>query len=293
MEKQKKITDKIAAFSVRFLTRLFPKITPNVCKKNAKLAGSLIYEYFPIRYSEIKKNIELSNLNLSSQRVDSVIRKIFEYQFMNLIEFMRINTLTEKNINNRVKFLGLSHFDESLSKGKGVILLTAHFGNWEYLGASLSIKGYPLHSMVRFQTGNFDEEINKLRKLSGNKIFGRNRSARKVLKILKNNGIVGLLSDQHSDNMGYEVDFLGRKCMATGSPVAFSLKSGAPIVPAMIIREDFEKFRVEILPPIGLEITGNKERDIHDGTQKYTTIIENFIKRYPEQWFWFHKRWRN
>ena len=147
--------------------------------------------------------------------------------------------------------------------------------------------------MVRFQSGEFDKEVNNLRRLSGNQIFGRNRSALKVMKILKNNGIVGLLSDQYTNNSGYRVKFFGRECKATGAPVAFAIKSGAKLIPAFAIREDFEKFLVKILPPIGLEISGNRERDIHDGTQKYTKVIENFIRKYPEQWFWFHRRWRS
>lgn len=283
--------DPLAAGLVRTLSRTLPHISTRNAARLADM-GRLLPWLLPVRRRLVMEQLAASDLPLGAQQARRLWRAMVWHQWQNLLEFLRSPRLNRENLAETVTIRGAEHFDRALAAGRGALLVTAHFGNWELLGASLSLVGYPLHSMVRRQSGAFDKAINHLREASGNQVFDRVRSGRRILRVLKENGIVGILADQHTDNAGIPVSFLGRPCKASAAPVALALKSRAPLIPAFAIREGYERHRIEILPPIGLEETGNRERDTADGTRKYTRVIENYVRRYPAQWFWFHRRWR-
>lgn len=283
--------DAVSAALLEGLSRLLSRLPAAPCALLPAL-GEALALIPPLRAGEIRENLLRSDLAIPRGRIPGLVRRIFRHQAANLVEFLRLPLLTRERLPGIVSFRGLEHFDRALARGRGAVLLTAHFGNWEYLGAALSLAGYPLRSMVRNQGKRLDEAVNGLRALSGNVLFDRNRSGRKILRALQENAIVGVLADQHSDNAGVRVDFLGRPCMATSAPVAFALKSGAPLIPAFDLRLSFERHEVIVLPPIGLERTGDRERDLAVGTRRAQKVIETMVRRHPEQWFWFHRRWR-
>lgn len=283
--------DPLAAGLVRNLSRFLPSLPRQIFEPLIEPGGHLL-SLLPIRRKLVDEQLAAVNLNFSTRQRRALWLAIVTHQWQNLLEFLRLPSLTKENLADRITFSGLEHFEQARTAGRGALLVTAHFGNWEVMGASLALAGYPLDMMVRRQSGQFDEIVTSLRETPGNRVFDRVNSGRKILRILKENGIVGVVSDQHTDNAGVPVTFLGRPCKATGAPVAFALKTGAPIIPGYSVRLGFERHHVVLLPPIGLEVTGDKERDIADGTMKYTRVIENFVRRHPEQWFWFHRRWR-
>lgn len=283
--------DRATALLLRGLVRALGRV-PAPLAARLEALGDLFHEAIPIRRAEMRAAILASDLALPARRIDPLIRQVYRHQILNLVEFIRIGRLAPDRLDEIFTFRGLEHFDRALAAGRGVVLLTAHFGNWEYLGAALAHRGYPLRSIVRKQGGAFDAEINRLRGLSGHVVFDRNRSGRRILQYLKENAIVGMAADQHSDNAGVRLEFLGRPCMATAAPVAFALKSGAALIPAFDLRVGFERHDVIVLPPIGLERTGDRDRDLAENTRRAQKAIEAMVRRHPEQWFWFHKRWR-
>lgn len=284
--------DPLAAGIVRHLSRILPGL-PRPAAAALTVPVGHVLSLLPIRRKLVEEQLEATGIAITPREKRRLWKAIIDHQCQNLLEFLRLPSLTRENLPERVTFSGLEHFDRAREAGRGAVLVTAHFGNWELMGAALGLAGYPLQMLVRRQSGQFDEAITRLREAPGNQVIDRVNSGRKIMRVLKQNGIVGMVSDQHTDNAGVPVTFLGRPCKATGAPVAFALKTGAPVIPGYSVRLGFERHHVHLLPPIGLEITGDSQRDIADGTLKYTRVIENFVRRHPELWFWFHRRWRD
>ncbi|HID55316.1 TPA: hypothetical protein EYP37_02215 [Candidatus Poribacteria bacterium] len=205
---------------------------------------------------------------------------------MNIAEFGRFSSLTRSELMRMVRFEGMENLDRALSLGKGVLLLTAHFGNWELLGAALAAHGYEVNAIVRnLRVKSLDRIVNEIRSNAGFRPFYRERGLKSALLSLKRNQILALLADIDTRSEGVFVDFFGRPAYTPVGPVLISMKTGAPIVPAFIVRE-VKGHRVFIGEPI--RPTGNVRSDV----QRLTKMVEGFIRRYPHQWIWMHRRWR-
>ena len=211
----------------------------------------------------------------------------------NLIEFMRFPRLNSDNINKLVRFEGKEHIDNALKKGKGVIILTAHFGNWELFGASLSLSGYSLNVIARqIRSQTLDKLVKKHREMTGVASIDRDRSIKTALRCLKRNELLGILADIDTRVDGVFVNFFGRLAYTPYGPVAISLKTGAALVPAFIVRQDDDSHCISVELPLNLYRSGNWETDIKVNTSRFTKIIESYIRRYPDQWIWMHRRWK-
>jgi len=188
---------------------------------------------------------------------------------------------------------GREHFDNGRAKGNGVIAVTAHFANWELLGGWLAMSGYP-GSVVgrRIYYDKYDKLLVATRAKMKLETIYRDESPRRILKALRDNRVLGIVPDQDVDTVdGVFVDFFGRPAYTPSAPVRFAMASGAPLVPCFLIREE-KKYRIVIEPPIQLEDTGDKEKDLITNTQKWVSAQERFIRQYPHLWVWNHKRWK-
>jgi len=225
--------------------------------------------------------------------IRSIARKAFENLAMIAVEMVKFPRINSSNIDKYVRMENSRIVDESFRAGRGTIILTAHFGNWELLAMTLRVKGYPGVAVGRkIYFHKYDEYLNSLRKIHDVNVIDRGQSPRAFLKILKSNRIVGILADQDVDSVeGVFVNFFGRPAYTPIGPVALAKATGAAIVPAFIIREGLHhRFIVE--KPLELVDTGDKERDFVTNTQAWSDILESFIRKYPEQWVWMHRRWK-
>jgi KDO2-lipid IV(A) lauroyltransferase len=191
--------------------------------------------------------------------------------------------------------VGLEKIDGALKKGKGLLLLTSHSGNWELLGAYLAFKGYPLHVVG---APSYDPRLDKLiiknRQHSGARYIARGASAsKKILQALRRNEIIGLLIDQDSKKFdGVFVDFMGREAFTPKGPVLLAIKKNAPIVPIAIHMHRDYRHLIEVGDEIALEISGDEAHDLTVNTQKCSKAIEKYILEQPTQWIWMHNRWK-
>ena len=188
---------------------------------------------------------------------------------------------------------GRHHMESAVNKGKGVLSLTAHFGNWELLtivGAILDIKLGIVYRPLDFPPLN--QIIVDLRTRFGAELIQRRKSFRKILLLLREKGTAALLMDQNVDwYEGVFVDFFGRPTCTNKGMALLALKSDAPVVPVFLVRES-GGFTVKFFPEIPLVKTGDRTKDIEINTQRYTRAIESMVRQYPEQWFWVHRRWK-
>jgi len=187
----------------------------------------------------------------------------------------------------------MQNFEDAFHRGKGVIMLTGHFGNWELLGAWLTSKNYPLRVIGKPTTNpKLDKLIVKTRNQSGYINIARGTETREIIRTLKEGSPLGVLMDQDTRVKGVFVDFFGKKANTPVGPILLSKRYDAPIIPAfMYIKEDLT-YHIKCFDPIELTDTGNTEEDIIINTQKCSDIYEEIIRAHPEQWVWMHKRWR-
>lgn len=245
------------------------------------------------------RNIAIENLKLAfgKEKTEIEIRRIAARAFENLgktaVEIVNFPKINKSNIDRFVRIKNIEILDKAFEKGRGVLVLTGHFGNWELLALTLRIKGYPGAAIGRrIYFDRYDKFLNRLRKVHDVNIIYRDESPKKVLRVLRDNGIIGILADQDMDSVeGVFVNFFGQPAYTPVGPVALARASGASLVPLFIIREDGHHTLV-IEKPIELVDTGNGEADMITNTESWSLVVESYIRRYPEQWVWMHRRWK-
>lgn len=247
------------------------------------------------------RGIALKNLETAfgrekdSSEIYNIAKNIFENLGMNLIEFCRIPRLNSGNIDKIVTVRGFDNFLNAYKKNKGVLFLTAHFGNWELMAVSHALKGYPLNVVVREPDNPvFADFINHVRTMCGNKIMDKRSQMRGLLNALKKKECVGVLLDQNVTwSEGVFVDFFGKLAATNKGLALLAIKSHAPVIPVFIIRRDSETHELIFGKEIPVQITDDKRADILINTARFTKVIEDMIRKYPAQWFWVHQRWKS
>ncbi len=237
----------------------------------------------------LKQSLELSN----ERTVRITAKKCFKNLGKTLVEFMRFPRMNPLKIQKYVSFEGIQHVHNALVHGKGAIILTGHFGNWELLAASISASIAPLFPIVReLRSPRLNTLVSSYRDKAGYSTIDRDTGIRQALRCLKRNELLGIVADVDTTVNGVFVDFFGRPAYTPYSPIAFALKTGAAILPSFIIRQSDGTHRAIIEPPLKLIRCEDKEKELVINTQKFTKIIESYIREYPEQWIWMHKRWK-
>ncbi|MCK4859160.1 MAG: lysophospholipid acyltransferase family protein [Candidatus Omnitrophica bacterium] len=245
-----------------------------------------------------KRQITLRNLELAfgKEKSNAELRKIACQVSQEICRYW-IEILQFLHFPSRFKIeiKGQKNLDMALSQGKGVILVSAHFGNFPLMIAVLTQKGYKIKTIMRHMHDlKSDKLFCQLRqKLNIRSIMLQSRqvSVSKCLNALRKNEVLLIQIDQHAGAGGIFVDFFGKPAATTSSPVIFALRTGAPILPVFILREA-EVHNIIIEPNVGLYLGSNKEEIVKKTMSKLTKIVECYVKKHPEQWAWLHKRWK-
>ena len=200
-----------------------------------------------------------------------------------------------RDVRQHVDFVGLEHFRDAEANGRGVLLLTAHLGNWELGALAHGAVVGPLHVMVRpIENPLVDRLVERRREAHANRVIRKRNAARQVLAVLQRNGTVGILADQNTTlKEAVFVSFLGRPAATNKGLAWLALRSGAAVVPAFAWW-DYETLRhiVEYGPAIELSRTGRRSVDLATNSQLFQNALEERIRRHPDQWLWMHRRWK-
>jgi Kdo2-lipid IVA lauroyltransferase/acyltransferase len=210
-------------------------------------------------------------------------------------EFSQFPKITRNNIAERMVYEGFENYERAARKGRGVLLLTGHFGAWELCAFAQGVYGHPLSFLVRpLDNPLLDRLIARYRTRSGNRLIDKNDAVRAVLKRLRQGEDVGLLVDVNMvAEEGVFCDFFGIPACSTTGLAVFALRADAPVVPGFLIwDESLRKHVLRFEPEVPLIRTGDFKEEVRLNTQAYTKVIERFVRRYPEQWLWIHKRWQ-
>lgn len=283
--------DKISIFFyniIRFSLKHFP---PVFGRYLAKLIAKLAYLLTSKRRKTVRYNLKKA-LNLNDEKAESLIKEVYLNLGYNFTEFLMQDSFNKEDIEKMVEFKGLEHIDTALAEQKGVIIYTAHYGNWEFLGAALDKKGYSIDAIAREQNNSiFDKKINQIREDSGVGVIPKGIAVRKVFKSLKKNKIVGFLGDQDARSRGWKLKFFDRDASTYAGAVEFAQRTGALIVPAFLKRKGWLEHELIVYPPrkIAKELT---EVELKQELQELLKITEEEIKKAPANWMWLHKRWK-
>ena len=239
-------------------------------------------------------NLRIAFPDWNDAQRKAVIRGMLRSLGWMAAEFARFAKYTKRNIRQIVVLDGHENFLEGQRRGKGVLYLTGHIGAWELSSFAHALYGYPLHYMARpIENRRIDAFVNRYRCLSGNQPIFKNESARVTLKVLQAAGTIGILADQNTmPQEAVFVDFFGKAASATTGIARLALHTDAAVVPGYAVWDEaLGKYRLRFEPPVELIRTGDMERDILENTQKFTKVLEDVIRKYPEQWVWVHGRW--
>ena len=231
------------------------------------------------------KNLEMAGLagreRITTGVFDSVARLV--------VTFARFPQITRANVAEWIRYEGLENFQQAQARGKGVLVATGHFGNWELSAFAHAYLAAPMHIVVRpIDNPRIDALVETRRKLSGNRAIAKKDAARGILRALAAGHAVGVLIDQNTTpDQGVFIEFFGVKACAGSAFVKLAHHSGAAVVPGYALWSDKEGRYVLRFEP-AVEMTGDVQRD----TQQVHARLEAAIRKNPDQWLWIHRRWK-
>jgi KDO2-lipid IV(A) lauroyltransferase len=224
-----------------------------------------------------------------------ILRGVFTSLGRQLAELCQFPTYTPENVDAVVVYDGLENYERAYGQGKGVLFLTAHFGAWELSAFAHSLHGHWLHVVMRPMDNEYlDRLLQHYRTMHGNKTVAKDDFVRGLMAAMKAGETVGILMDTNmTPPQGIFVDFFGIPACTASGLARIALRTDAAVVPGFTIWDPaLRKYRLRFDPALELIRTGGLEADIASNTQMFTQVIEDYVRKYPDQWLWVHRRWK-
>ncbi len=240
------------------------------------------------------RNLELAFPEMDERERERILRGCFTNLGRLLGEFSQFSRATPESLSRIVECQGLENLQAARERGRGVILFTGHLGAWELSSFALSAFGHPLSFLVRrIDNPRVEQMIEKTRTRFGNRSIDKRAAMRPMLRTLRAGGTLGTLVDLNTQpHEGIFVDFFGIPASTTSGLATLALHTGAAVLPVFVPwDEKQQRFTLHIDPPLTITPTGNQTEDIRQLTSLFTSVVESYVRRYPEQWLWIHKRW--
>ncbi len=265
----------------------------------AKFMGMAAFYLIGQYRHRVRSNLSIGfGKEKTMDEIEDLMREVFYHFTLTPLETLYLVANVHKvgRLVKLIKIEGREYLEEALSKGRGVIGLGAHLGSFTLLGTRLAVEGYPFNIIIN--EGNFpmlSKRLARYQRILGQKPFSPKRNISMIkysLNCLQRNEILYLIADEQQRRGGIPVVFFGQEAYTPPGPAIFSLKTGAPILPMFILREGGLPKRLVIHPPLEIETSLDERRDIERLTAQFTKVIEETIRKYPEQWAWLNRRWK-
>ncbi|MEA3305263.1 MAG: hypothetical protein U9R52_00450 [Candidatus Omnitrophota bacterium] len=260
---------------------LFAKIKCRISKKDREI---------------VKENLRAVKPDASEKDISLLAEGVFKNFGRYLVDFFSLGKNKEDFLKKNLLFEGLENIDEALKLGKGCIILTGHFGNWELAGYVVAGMGYKLNAVA---LAHADSRINNLfieqRRKSGTQVIPISSAKKSCLAALERNELIAILGDRPYRDHGIEVNFFGRTAIVPRGAALFSIKNSAPIITAFTYKEDEEKdiYKLVFKKLVYVEQGDSTGELLENITQNFIRRFESYIQKYPSQWYMFNKVWKN
>lgn len=256
----------------------------------AKLAYKKINKYRKRMFNNIKQTMP----EKSTKQVNQIVSDVFRHITISIMELVILYKKPKYDILKNVNIINEDIINKAYKNGKGIINIMGHFGNFALLISKLSKSGYNVASIIRPMPENIIERMfMKYRKNAGIETiyaFPRDRLIKEAFACIRNGNILNIAIDLKA-NKGITIKFMGQPSVSPIGVGLFAVKSDAPVIPVFIIRNPDYSHSIIFEKPIPVIKTGDYKNDITQNLQNFMNVIEKYIKKYPEQWFWFHRRW--
>jgi KDO2-lipid IV(A) lauroyltransferase len=265
-----------------------------VLRRLGEAIGTAVYWLGPRVRRNLLRNLSIAFGRESSEaRLRCIARASMRHFAKGIIEFAALRALGVKELDSLARIEGFENAERAAAEGKGIIFATAHIGNWEVCGSKLALSRLPLTVVVRrAHDARVTRALARTRTEMGLNPVVMGNSYWSLRRRLRRGEAVILLVDQNAGKEGIFVEFFGRLASAHRGAVALAVDTGAPIICAFCRREPDDTHTVALYPPLELRISGDRERDLLRNTALLAKIVERHIRDRPEQWWWFHRRWK-
>ena len=266
-----------------------------VARQAGAALGGLAWWAMPRLKRTGLRNLELAYTDMTSAERRRVLRVVYRQLGWQLGEFCQMPRYTRENTRNLFRYEGLEHYLAARQRGRGVLIVTGHLGAWELSSFWHSLMGHPMTMVIRrLDNARVDRMVNAIRCMHGNRVVHKDDFARGLLVAMRQGDTVGILMDTNmTPPQGVFVPFFGVPACTASGLARVALRTGAAVLPGFLVWEAAEeKYVLRFGPEIVLQQTGDDERDVLENTARFTAAIEEFVRQYPDQWLWVHRRWK-
>jgi len=260
-----------------------------------RVLGILMYS-IDVRHRRIvRRNLKFVYPEWSAERVKKKSKLVFQNLSITILEICQMICLSSDDITNKVKIRGEEHLLNAMHNNKGAILISAHLGNWEIVPLFWPLYfNTPITGVARqIQNKTINRWINGLRTRFGTRVIYKDIALPEMTRTLRQGKILAILIDQGTkSSLGVKIRFFNKFVTATPAAALLAMRCKCPVLPVFCTRNDNGAFTISLEPPLVLKRTGDLGADLRTNTQIMTDVIEKMVRKYPEQWFWVHKRWR-
>jgi KDO2-lipid IV(A) lauroyltransferase len=260
-----------------------------------KMLGTIAYYAIGSRRHIAIDNLQHAFPDASPRELKVIAKGAFRNYGITMMEFLWFPRLTDDRVARLVNINNPELLKDGFSRGKGMVMLSGHFGNWELIAFAVAyLCKIPFAIIIQTQSNALvDKVINTHRCLRGNKVIPMGMSVREIIKTLNSGGVVAIAPDQSGPMEGAFVEFFGRSVATHQGPAVFALRSGAPLQMGFIIRRHDGSYDVQLEEIASADLTGLNEENVRTLTQRHTALLERYIRKYPDHWLWMHRRWKH
>ncbi len=295
-ERTKRFNRSIARQFLYAFTWLFRHASYGFVKGFSRFFIFVGYAFIPYQKNVSKESLQIAFPEKSEKEINGIVKDCFSNLGRGMIELIYLMEHPEL-IKGKAVFEGKEHLDRALSEGKGVILVSAHFGSFPLMLMRLAQEGYKVNAIIRPVRDEVAEKFfsDKRKRLGINTIYAHQRKqcVDTSIRVLRDNQTVFIPLDQHFGSAGgVFVDFFGQQAATATGPVVFAQRTQSPILPVFIVRQPDDTHKIIIDQAITIEEKATDDETVRFNVQKITNVIERYIRQYPQEWSWMHRRWK-
>lgn len=280
--------------ATRFILVTFRVLPLPARKKFFRALFVLFYQFSPRHRLITLHNLLRAFPEKGAGEISIIARNVFRNIGTAVAEFFQIPTFRRGELPPGVALTGWENYEKALARGKGCLFFTGHMGNWELMAVSMGFVGVRASIVYRrLDNPVLEDLVLWFRSITGHRMVPKGDAARTLLSLLRKNGTAAILIDQNvAPHEGVFVNFFGRPAATTRAVASLALHTGAAVLPIVNVRLEDGTYRIVMGEEIPLTRTKDRKRDILENTRACTSFLETYIRRYPDQWFWPHQRWK-